>query len=199
MKYRLLLLVTSALALAACVDTTGISADSSKPIHPRSSSGAAVVVAEYGDLQCPSCKAAHTAIVKPLLDTYGAKIRYEFHHFPLRSIHRYALEAAEASECAADQGKFWEMVDVIFEKQSDLSEEALRAWANQLKLDMDLFDRCTDSDIKRDAIMAEYDEGKDLGVTGTPTFFVNGTRVETGYDTLTKAIDEAAGAMRQRL
>lgn len=199
MNYRLLLVAASTFALAACTDTTGLSATSSKPMHPLGNSGAVVTVIEYGDLQCPACKAAHTGIVKPLMEAYGSKIRYEFHHFPLRSIHRYALEAAEASECAADQGKFWEFLDVNYEKQADLSEEALHQWANQLKLDIDLFDRCVQSDIKRDTIMAEYDAGKNLGVQGTPTFFVNGKRVETGYDTITKAIDEALGSLRQRL
>ncbi len=199
MRYALLPIAAASVLFAACTDTTGLSAESSKTPHPKSNSGAVVTVIEYGDLQCPACKAAHTGVVKPLLETYGTKIRYEYHHFPLRSIHRYALEAAEAAECAADQKKFWEFVDVTYEKQSDLSEDALHQWANQLKLDMTLFDRCVESDIKRDAIMEEYEAGKKLGVQGTPTFFVNGKRVDSGYDTITKAIDEAIGTMRQKL
>jgi protein-disulfide isomerase len=196
---RFLPLAFSLLFVAACVDTTGLSAESSRPVHPKSNADAVVIVQEFADLQCPACKAAHEAIVKPLLEAQGSKIRYEFRHFPLRSIHRYALEAAEASECAADQGKFWEFVDMNYEKQSDLSNETLRQWAVQLKLNMDVFDRCVKSEIKRDHVMAEYEAGKKLGVTGTPSFFVNGKKVESNFDAITKAIGDASAGMMQKL
>ena len=197
---RFLIASCSALLLAACgVDTTGLSADLHNQPHPQTSANAAVTVIEYADLQCPACKAAHTTIVKPLIEKYGTQIRYEFRHLPLSSIHRFAIDAAEAAECAADQGKFWEFVDIVYERQDTLSREALTEWGNELELDMDLFGRCRDSHIKRDAIIASYDEGRGKGVTGTPTFFVNGTRVESDLAAISKAIDDAIGTAGQRL
>lgn len=182
-------LILFSLFLVACTDRTGLSPESSRP--PAGNPDALIVVEEFADLQCPACKAAHTSIVKPILEKYGQQIRYEFQHFPLRSIHRFALDAAEASECAADQGKFWEFVDLDYEKQDELSFEALPLWAEQLKLDAKLFERCWKSHIKRDTILADYSKGRDRGLTGTPGFFVQGTQVENGFDTLSAAIDEA--------
>ncbi len=178
------------LTLAACVDTTGISADSSKAAHPSTDANATVTVTEYGDLQCPSCRAAQDLVVKPLITKYGKQIRFEFKQFPLRAMHPYALIAAEASECAADQGKFWEFIDLVFTNQTSLSEDALYGWAEELKLDMDLFGRCVKSHIKRDVILAEYDAGQELGVSGTPTFFVNGKKIESTIAAISAAVDE---------
>lgn len=194
---RLLLLASLSLGLAACIDTTGISPESSRPIHPLSSPNAAVLVQEYADFQCPSCKAAHTIVVKPLMGKYGTQIRYEFMHFPLASIHRYAVDAAEASECAADQGKFWEFVDLAFEEQEKLSKNIFEDWGKKLGLDMDLYDRCRNSHIKRDGVLAEFEAGRKTGVGGTPTFFVNGQRVDSTLEALSTAIDAATtGAMQ---
>lgn len=194
-----LVAVSSLFLLSACVDTTGISADSSRVSHPSTNPSAAVRVAEFADLQCPACKAAHTNVVQPILEKYGMRIRYDFVHFPLRTIHPNALTAAEASECAADQGKFWEFVDLNFANQNTLSADSVKQWAQQLGLDMDLFNRCLDSGIKRDGILAEYDQGKTAGVTGTPSFFVNGVRVESSVSALSEAIDAALAQPGQRL
>lgn len=195
MKHFLALSVLS-LSLAACVDTTGLSAESSRPVHPATSENALVTVSEYADLQCPACKAAHTLLVGPLVEQYGTQIRYEFHHFPLMSIHRYAMDAAQASECAADQGKFWEFVDIAFENQDSLTPQALDQWGDELDLDADLYERCRDSGIKRDLVQASYDEGRAMGVSGTPTFFVNGERVDSTMEALSAAIDAGLGAGR---
>lgn len=183
------LLSLATLALAACVDTTGLSADSSRPA--RGNPDAGVVVTEFGDFQCPACRATHELVNKPLLEKYGKKIKFVFKHFPLRSIHQYAFDAAQASECAADQGKFWEFVDLNYQKQDQLSRNALQEWAKELNLDMDLFGRCVDSGIKRKTILADYDEGTKAGVTGTPTYFVNGVKSPNSMEDLTKAIDAA--------
>lgn len=190
---RLLTLSFVSLSLAACVDTTGLSEETSRVIHPDTGENAIVTVAEFADLQCPACKAAHTQLVKPLVEQYGERIRYEFHHFPLMSIHRYAMDAAQASECAADQGKFWEFVDMAYENQESMSPEAFDQWGEELNLDMDLYKRCRASNIKRDLVQASYDAGREAGVSGTPTFFVNGERVESTMEALTTAIDEKLG------
>ena len=187
---RKLLLLAPLVLLAACVDTTGLTATIHTDAHPETSQNALVTVTEYADLQCPACRAAHGSLVKPLIEKYGTQIAYDFRHFPLRS-HRYAMESAEASECAADQGKFWEFVDHTYLNQPDLSSETLRAWAKELGLDTDLFGRCVDSHIKRKAIQASYEEGLAKGVGGTPTFFVNGQQTTATLEALSAAIDAA--------
>ena len=194
---KLLSALLGSLLLAACVDTTGLSAESSR--GPRGNPNGAVLVTEYGDLQCPACQSAHEGVNKPLLEKYGNQVRFEFMHFPLQSIHRYALEAAQASECAADQGKFWEFVDTAYERQKELSSPALRQWAALIGLDGTLFDRCVKSKIKKETVLEDYEKGVALGVTVTPTYFVNGIKVKAGFDTLSKAIDDATKGMMQKL
>ena len=193
---RLLSLVVLTLTLAACVDTTGISADSSK--QPKGNPLSVISVIEYGDLQCPACRTAHTTITQPLLEKYGTQIRFEFLHFPLRSLHRYAMDLAEASECVADQGKFWEYLDVAYEKQDDLKSGSAALWGETLVGDADLFSRCVRSHIKKDAIMADYDSGVAMDVRGTPTYFVNGRQTPATVDDLSAAIEvELKGAMQR--
>ncbi len=197
---RLLLLSGLALTLAACgVDTTGLSADSSRTVAGNPS--AAVVVTEFADLQCPACRSAYTMLEKPLLEKYGNQIAFEFKHFPLQTIHQYALELAMASECAADQGKFWEFVDIAFTQQTELAalgKNAAETWAGTLGIDMELFNRCLASRIKKDTVLADYNGGREIGVAGTPTFFVNGVQTEATMEKLSAAIDAelAKGAGR---
>lgn len=184
------------LALTAC-DNSGVPKESSR--QPKGNPNAAVVVTEFADLQCPACNAAHSQIVQPLLQKYSNDIALEFMHFPLRSIHRYALEAAEASECAADQGKFWEFIDINYTNQEDLNTEALSTWAQELGLNMDTFSTCLRSHAKKDTILEDYQMGRDLNVQGTPTFFVNGKKVDTGLDSISTAIDEELARLTQQL
>lgn len=187
---RKLLLLAPLVVLAACVDTTGLTATIHTDAHPETSENALVTVTEYADLQCPACRSAHGSLVQPLIEKYGTQIRYDFRHFPLGG-HRYAMQAAEAAECAADQGKFWEYVDNIYANQPELSPETLTDWAEEFGLDMELFGRCVDSHIKRKAIQASYDEGRAKGVNGTPTFFVNGQQTPATMQDLSAAIDNA--------
>lgn len=201
MKRLLPLTLSLAFVLAACgVDSTGLSAESKRTPHPKTNPAASVVVQEFADLQCPACRSAHTTLLKPIVEKYGTSIRYEFHHFPLRTIHQFALDAAEAAECAADQGKFWEYIDLDYAQQDQMSKAKLREWAEEAGVaDMALFDRCTQSHVKRDEILADYAEGDKMGVQGTPTFFVNGTKVESTMDALTGAIDAQLAAARKVL
>jgi protein-disulfide isomerase len=197
MKFPFLPLLAISLLLAACVSREGLSAASMKP--PRGNPQSSLVLEEYGDLQCPACQGAHDQIVKPLLQKYGSIVRYEFRHFPIRSIHAYAQEAAEAAECAADQGKFWEFVDDVYrspESQKKLTRSDHSARIETLGIaDLDLFRRCLKSRIKRDAVQREFDEGKNRGVQGTPTFFVAGKKVErNNLEEISKLIEERLGA-----
>lgn len=185
-----LLLSASLLLLTACVDTTGVKTESTK--IPRGKIDSAVTLTEYGDFQCPACGAAESVLVEPLLQKYGNKVRFEFKQFPLRGIHPYAEEAAEATECAADQGKFWEMHDIIYKNQSDLSSSNLRAWAQELKLDTDLFGRCLKSKLKKPVVQADYSAGEKLGVNSTPSFFVDGEKALTNdVETISGMLDAA--------
>lgn len=188
---RKLLLLAPLLALAACVDTTGLSATIHTDVHPDTSQNALVTVTEYADLQCPACRAAHTTLVKPLIAKYGTRIGYDFRHFPLTSIHRYAMEAAEGAECAADQDAMWEFIDLAYANQPEMNSETIREWAASLGVDEELFDRCVESHVKRKAIQASYEEGRSKGVQGTPTFFVNGVQTQATMEALSAAIDAA--------
>lgn len=201
MRTRLLLSSASVLLFAACVDTTGISKTTTRPPHPKSNANAAVTVEEFADFQCPACKAAHTVILEPLLEKYGKNIRFEFRHFPIASIHRNALTAAQGGECAADQNKFWEFETLDYTEQEKLvkSPDAVFEWAEKLELDMELFRRCMKSGIKKDIVMADYNAGRELGVKGTPTFFVNGERVDSEIEKIEAAIDAKLKEMQQKL
>lgn len=193
---KFLTITAFTIVLAAC-GNSGPAEESSR--QPKGNPNAAVTVWEFADLQCPACRAAHTQINDPLMQRYGNDIALQHMHFPLRSIHRYALEAAEASECAADQGKFWEYADLAFENQPDMDSDELIVWAEELNLDMDEFNRCVKSGEKRDIVLSDYEMGRELGVGGTPTYFVNGQKVETGFDTISAAIDAELERLTQQL
>ncbi len=193
---KLLPLLALSLLLVACVDTTGLSAESSRP--PKGNPDAFVLVEDFADLQCPACAAAHAALNPALLEKYGSQIRFEFRHFPL-SQHPYGLALAQAAECAADQGKFWEYVDTAFTKQLDASAAAIQQWAADLSLDTELFQRCTRSKIKADIVEADREEGRNRDVRGTPTYFVNGEKTENTLDALSAAIDAQLSGGGQRL
>ncbi|MFA6522759.1 MAG: thioredoxin domain-containing protein [Candidatus Peribacteraceae bacterium] len=180
---KLIILLSVTFFLAGCVDTTGLSSLTSKT--PRGDPNANVVVTEFSDFECPACRTTHVITTQPLLEKYGTKIRFDFKQFPLLTIHELALPLAEASECAADQGKFWEFVDMVYEQQLAMDKEQkkvassdIATWAQSLGLNMEVFGRCTASHIKKAAVLAEFEEGRKLNVGGTPTFFVNGKQLE---------------------
>lgn len=147
---------------------------------------ASIVVQEFSDFQCPACGAAYP-IVEQLLEKYGNALRFEYKHYPLVTLHPNAFNAAMASECANDQGKFEDMYKTLFEHQTTLSRSNLTTYAGDIGLDTGLFDACMDSRAKADDVNADRDEGDALGVTGTPTFFVDGEQVPT-----TQLIDTVA-------
>ena len=136
---------------------------------------AKVVVAEFSDFQCPFCERA-AATVKQITETYGDQILLVYRDYPLSSIHPEAQKAAEASECADDQGKFWEYHDTLFENRmswTGIGVPKFKEYAADLSLDTAAFDECLDSDKYRDEVLSDLAYGQSLGVTGTPTFFVN--------------------------
>ncbi len=145
------------------------------PKPPLGNPNATILIEEYSDFQCPFCKRAEE-VIKPILQEYGKKIRFEYKHYPIVSKHPYGLKAAEASECANDQGEFWRYHDILFKYQEGdgLKTSNLKRYAEQLGLDAGKFNACLDSDAKKDIVLLELREGEQRKVVQTPTFFING-------------------------
>lgn len=139
----------------------------------RGSKDAPVTIVEFSDFQCPFCKNA-TATVKQVVDKYEGKVKLVFRDFPIATLHPLAPKAHEAARCAADQGKFWEYHDILFDRSPRQSPDDLKKYADELKLDQTAFAQCLDSGKQQESIGRDIQEGTSLGVTGTPTFFING-------------------------
>ena len=139
---------------------------------------AKIIVIEFSDFQCPFCKRAAETSVKDLRTQYvdTGKIKFVFVDYPL-GFHPEAQKAAEASECAHEQGKFWEYHDKIFENQQSLSVANEKQWAKDLGLDSAKFDNCLDSGKYAEEVKKDAADGAKAGVSGTPTFFINGRKI----------------------
>ncbi|MEO5331448.1 MAG: thioredoxin domain-containing protein [Magnetococcus sp. YQC-5] len=136
---------------------------------------APVTIIEFSDFECPYCRRAQN-VLKKVQETYGNKVRMVFRHYPL-PFHAKAPKASEAAQCAADQGKFWPMHDVLFAEKTSLEVPELKKQAKTLGLEQEPFDTCLDSGKHAARVTADLTDGKKLGVTGTPTFFINGIRL----------------------
>ncbi len=151
---------------------------------------AKVTIVEFSDFQCPYCTRAATSVHK-VKEKYGDKVRYLFRQFPL-NFHKNAAGAAEASLAAHAQGKFWEMHEIMFKNTSKLDRAGLEAHAASIGLDMDKFKKALDSKEFKPRVDADLALGKDVGVKGTPSMFMNGKRVEnpTDFEALSKEIEK---------
>ena len=138
----------------------------------RGPKDAPVTIVEFSDFECPYCGSAHDT-VEQVMSTYAGKVRLVYRQFPL-SFHPHAAKAAEASLCAADQGKFWEYHDVLFKNQKKLEPTELKAHAGEVGLDAQKFGQCLDSGDKKKTVDADQQAGLTAGVSGTPAFFING-------------------------
>lgn len=154
---------------------------------------AAVTVVEYGDFECPNCKAAAPG-VKLLLARFAGRVRFVFRHFPLEEVHPHALQAALAAEAAGGQGKFWPMHDLLFENQQHLKPRQLRGYAERLELDLERFDADMADEIYLQRVREHIEGGRRSGVRSTPTFFVNGRvqDVSFGMQSLENAVESAS-------
>ncbi|MBI2816209.1 MAG: thioredoxin domain-containing protein [Acidobacteria bacterium] len=137
---------------------------------------APVTIVEFSDFQCPYCRTAYP-MMKQLLAKYGDQVKLAYRDFPLRQIHPNAQTAAEASRCAWEQGKFWEYHDKLFEDQNHLDKAALVDRAAKVGLDTDKFDACLASEKYKPQVEQDLQDGMRLGISGTPAFFINGTRI----------------------
>lgn len=158
-------------------------------------SAAKVTIVEFADFGCPYSR-EESLVVRAAAAKYGDQVRFVYRDFPIVELHPEAFDAAEAGECAAEQGRFWDYHDKLFSNQSDLSEEALVRYAMELNLNAGDFQRCMDSDRNVQEVQDDYAAGVAAGVRGTPTFFINGVRV-TGaipQDVLEKLIERFAAS-----
>ncbi len=160
-------------------------------------SNAPVTIVEFSDFECPFCgrhfSQTHPDIVKNYIDT--GKVKLVYRDFPL-SFHPNAEKAAEAAECANEQGKFWEMHDKLFSNQQSLSVANYKQWAKDLKLDSAKFDSCLDSGKYASEIAKDEADGTKYGVSGTPSFFIDGQLLVGAqpYSAFQQAIDAALAA-----
>lgn len=158
--------------------------------HVRGDSNAKVTLIEYSDFQCPYCGQLEPTMEKILAD-YKGKVRVVYRHFPLTTIHPYAQGAAEASECAAEQGKFWEMHDILFSNQTALDETSLKSYAGKIGLNASQFASCLSSHKYASAISQSSSDAQASGITGTPGVWVGNQLIKGAYpyDTFKQLID----------
>jgi len=155
---------------------------------------ASVTLIEYGDFQCPAC-ANYYPLLKDLNKDFPDDLKIVYRHFPLIQVHKNALSAAKASEAASKQGKFWEMHNLLFEKQEEWAEDGnakdkFMSYAESLGLDIELFKSDFDSKQVQDRISDDMASGNNLKVNATPTFFLNGNKVSPrSYDEFKNLVD----------
>jgi Na+/H+ antiporter NhaA len=158
-------------------------ADSVDPArdHIRGPADAPVTLVEYGDFQCPYCGRAEP-VIRELLAEFGRDLRYVFRHLPLQDVHEHAQQAAEAAEAAGAQGRFWEMHDLLFQRQDALTEPDLIRYAGELGLDRELFSLKLRKRKYAPRIARDVESADLSGVTGTPTVFINGRRYHGAFN-----------------
>ncbi len=168
-----------------------------KPVTPedhiQGPEDAPVTLIEYGDFQCPHCGAAYF-VLKEVQERMGDRLRFVYRHFPISQSHEYAMPAAEASESAAAQGKFWEMHDYIFEHQDLLDRQHLPQFAEAIGLSGDQVRQDLENHTYEDQIQEDFMGGVRSGVNGTPSLFINGERYNgpVALNQLLRALEESA-------
>ena len=158
---------------------------------------APVTLIEFSDFQCPFC-ARVMPTLKKVKDTYGDRVRIVWKDFPLTSIHPQAFKAAEAGQCAREQGKFWELHDRLFANQQALQPEALKEHAAAVGLDLAKFNACFDASKYGERVQQQMSAGAELGVGSTPSIFINGRLVSGAqpYEVFTAIIDDELARAR---
>ena len=166
--------------------------------HIRGPEDAPVTLVEYGDLECPYCGQAE-AVVRELLSSSEDDVRYVWRHLPLNDVHSKAQLAAEAVEAAGAQGRFWEMYDALLSHQEQLSPEDIGRIAQELGLDLDRFWSEIRNHDHAQRVAEDVASADASGVSGTPTFFINGRRHQGAYDIDTLSAAVRAARQRARL
>ncbi|MPY89422.1 MAG: thioredoxin domain-containing protein [Luteitalea sp.] len=163
----------------------------------RGAASAPVTVVEFTDFHCPFCRRVQPTLTD-LLKKYEGKVRLVFRHFPIDQLHPTARQASEAAWCAEQEGKFWEYHDGLFDVGNDASPAALKKIASKVGLDEAAFDSCTAGTAAPAAVNRDLEEARRLGLSGTPTFFINGRPLVGGLplDAFTEVIDEELAETR---
>jgi protein-disulfide isomerase len=162
--------------------------------HVFGDKNAPLTIVEFSDFQCPFCQRFHPEVEK-LINNNKGEIKWVYKHFPLSSIHPWAQKSAEASECAAEQGKFWEYVKNLFANQALFSDGYFSNAAKDLGLDQSKFDSCLSNGKYKQKVQADYQMGLEAGVSGTPGSFINDVYVSGAkpYDGLQQIVDGLLG------
>ncbi|MDP2910514.1 MAG: DsbA family protein [bacterium] len=158
--------------------------------HIRGDFSAPITLVEFSDFECPFC-VRHLPTLNKILSDYPNQVRLVYKHFPL-GFHPNSQKAAEASECADEQGKFWEYHDKLFENQpAGYSLDKFKQWAKDLGLNSGKFNDCLDSGKFAQKVQADFQEGSEKGVNGTPATFVNGQLISGAlpYESFKQVID----------
>lgn len=195
--FRGLALLPTRLRIHALLGQAELIVDLAEPVdserdHVRGPEDAPVTVVEYGDFECPYCGQAES-VLRELLAEFGDEVRYVWRHLPLTDVHPRAQVAAEAAEAAAKQGAFWEMHDLLLDHQDALRIPDLLRYAEELRLDVERFEEDVRKHDGAGRVAEDVDSADLSGVSGTPTFFINGRRHHGAYDidTLSKAVRTA--------
>jgi protein-disulfide isomerase len=166
--------------------------------HVRGKQDAKLTLVEFGDYQCPAC-GVYEQIIRQVAEDNKGILKVVFRHFPLTQIHQNAILGAKAAEAAGLQGKFWEMHEMLFDKQDEWSKgmnahDFILTYATTLGLNTKKFSEDLKNEAIEEKIMAEYKEGVKLGVQGTPTFFLNGKKIDnpSSLEAFNKLILETA-------
>ncbi|HEY7612424.1 MAG TPA: thioredoxin domain-containing protein [Gemmatimonadales bacterium] len=149
--------------------------------HVAGPADARVTLVEYGDFECPHCGALHP-VVQAARKAFGGNLRFVFRHFPLRSSHPHALAAAKAAEAAGEQGRFWEMHDRLYRRQTELGDADLERHARDLGLDVERFLGALRARTHEVRIREDLASAAESGARGTPSLFINGERYEGPLD-----------------
>lgn len=158
------------------VDRTEVESDRAPSVGPAREE-AELVIVEFADYECPYSK-EEAAVARRIMTKYGSRVRFEFRDFPIEELHQNATQAAIAGRCAQEQGKFWPFHDKAFNSSPSLSYAELVAMGNEIGMDPRQFERCLLDGRYRDDVAADVAKSKELGITGTPTFFLNGRRID---------------------
>jgi Na+/H+ antiporter NhaA len=186
--------------MATAEDLLDLSADiEPERDHIRGSESAPVTLVEYGDYECSYCGQAEV-VIRELLDSFGDDLRYVWRHLPLNDVHPNAQMAAEATEAAAADGRFWELHDTLLDHQGDLTPPDIGRYAQELGMDVESFWDDVRHRKHAERVAEDVASADASGVAGTPTFFINGKRHNGAYDVahLTDAVQKARRGVRLR-
>jgi protein-disulfide isomerase len=160
---------------------------------------AKIRIVEFLDYECPFCRRSAPAI-RTFMERHAHEVLFEVRDFPLESLHPHAMDAAIAARCIFAQGdadRFWRYHDILFASQEDLSATALRSNAHAIGADLMVYDRCVAARIPEPSIRASLEDGTAAGVRGTPTFFMNGIRIQGALEL--SDLEEIVSQLKERL